>query len=247
MRIVTLNLRHNADRWEARFPLVVAALEAQQADIIGLQEVYLPIQQAHCIAQALTAQTPHQPYSVFVEPKWGADQTEGIGLLCRLPVIEHARLELPEAERVAQRLMVAHQGRRLHIANTHLHHHPFDDERIRLTQMRALMGWMFTLAPVGWLLVGDMNAQPGTSTITMAVSRLRSAYHSVYDRHPLTFPTPLVAASHPDISLTIDYIFYDSATYRVTAASVCADQPHPDDPTLYPSDHYGLVAEFALR
>lgn len=249
MKIITLNLRHNADRWDERFPLVVSALQAEQADMIGLQEVYIPIGQAHRIADALNRYRPDTPYAVYIEPKAGdsPEANEGIGLLTRLPVLEHARLELPGGQRVAQRATVVYAGRTLHIANTHLHHRPVEDESIRLPQMQALLDWMFDYSENGWLLTGDMNALPGSTTITTAAARLPSAYHSIHDSHPHTFPTPLVAANFPDIALTLDYIFYDPQTFQPAAARVVADRAHPNDPTLTPSDHFGVMAEFALR
>jgi endonuclease/exonuclease/phosphatase family metal-dependent hydrolase len=247
MKIVTLNLRHNADRWEERFPLVVDCLHQEQADVIALQEVYLPIQQAHLIADALNSRTPHLPYAVYVEPKWGDDPWEGVGLLTRLPVLEHARLELPEGQRVAQRLLVVENDTRFHIANTHLHHRPIEDESIRLPQMQALITWMQSQSAAGWLLTGDMNAEPDSTTIHTAQEYLQSTYTTVHGTQPITFPTPLVAANFPDLAITIDYIFYDPRVFTVENAWVTANQPHPADPTLYPSDHFGLGAVLHQR
>jgi endonuclease/exonuclease/phosphatase family metal-dependent hydrolase len=246
MKIATLNLRHNEDRWEERFLLVIATLHRQQADVIGLQEVWLEFQQAHLIADALNQRTPAQPYQVLVEPKWGPEPVEGIAILSRLPVLEHERLELPEGQRVAQRVAVAVDGQQVHVANTHLHHRPMQDESIRQPQMRTLLDWMFSRSPSRWLLTGDMNALPHSSTIAAAGERLQSAYFHVHAEHPLTFPTPLVAAQHPDFAACIDYVFFDPATLRVHAAEVIASETHPDDPTLCPSDHFGLAAEIEV-
>ena len=43
-------------------------------------------------------------------------------------------------------------------------------------------------------------------------------------------------------SRTIDYIFC-TPSFRVTDARLIANTPHPDNPLLYPSDHYGLYSE----
>lgn len=238
MKICTLNLRHNADRWDERLPLVVEHLHAQQADIIGLQEVYIPIRQAHLVADALNQRTPDQPYSVWVEPKWGRESHEGVGTLTRLPVLSHDRLDLPLAERVAQRLTLDVPGQPIHFANTHLHHRPEHDESIREPQMDALLAWMFAYQPGSWLLTGDFNALPASSTIQKAAARLRSAH----PQHPQTFPSPLADGDYD--SVTLDYIFYDPQRFVVEQAAVFADQPAPHDSILYPSDHYGLAADF---
>ncbi len=249
MKIATFNLRHDADRWEERYPLVVDALHEQQADVIGLQEVWFPIQQAHMIADALNARTPAQPYSVYVEPKWGErESAEGVGILSRLPVLEHERLELPQGHRVAQRVAVQADGQTVHIANTHLHHRPLEDESIRLPQMQALIAWMYQRAPGGWLLTGDMNAQPESETIAHARERLASAYYDLHHEHPYTCPTKLTPDFYTNPRrLCIDYIFYDPAVYRVVEAEVFANQPHPEDERLYPSDHFGVAAVLERR
>ena len=243
MKIATLNLRHNQDRWDERYPLVVDCLHRSQADVIGMQEVYIPIRQAHLIADSLNAMTSDQPYNVWMEPKWGTEaEIEGIAILSRLPVLEHERLELPEGERVAQRVVVEVDGVRVNIANTHLHHRPMEDESIRLPQMRALLDWMFSRALNRWLLTGDMNALPESSTIAAANERLQSAYFSLHGEHPITFPAPLAYATRGDFRACIDHIFFDSAL-RVTSARIIGDETPPDDPTLSASDHLGLAAE----
>jgi endonuclease/exonuclease/phosphatase family metal-dependent hydrolase len=214
--------------------------------VVGLQEVWLPIRQADMIADALNAQMPNRPYSVWIEPKWGSESAEGVAILSRLPVLEHERLELPEGERVAQRIAVEVEARRVNIANTHLHHRPMEDESIRLPQMRALLDWMFSRDSQHWILTGDMNALPDSTTIATANERLRSAYFDRHGDHPVTFPTPLVAAPRLGVAICIDHIFYDPATLRVTDARVIAQETHPDDPTLCPSDHFGLAADIVL-
>lgn len=243
MRIATLNLRHNEDRCEERLPLIVEALQAVQADVIGLQEVWLGFRQAHQIAEGLNQRTPEKPYQVLVEPKWGPQPTEGVGFLTRLPVVEHERLELPVIERVALRIVVEIEGQRWHIANTHLHHRPVDDESIRMAQMRALLDWMYDRSPQGWLLTGDMNALPDSATVRAATERLESAFFRVHGQHPVTFPTPLAQAEYGQRAVCIDYIFFDPQTFQISDAAVIAAQGHPHDPTLFPSDHYGLMAD----
>ena len=44
---------------------------------------------------------------------------------------------------------------------------------------------------------------------------------------------------------TLDYLFVDPAT-RVVDCHLILDRPHPDDPTLYASDHFGLAATLEL-
>lgn len=244
MKLITLNLRADADRWGERFALVVAALHAAQPDVIGLQEVRLRIQQAHRLADALNAQQPAQPYSVHLCEDWYDPHILANGLLARVPVLAHDRVELPHGFRTAHRIAVKLGDVRIHIANTHLHHKPYRAETVRLPQMQHLLDWLLPLdTPL--VLMGDMNARPDTPTIALAKRHLVSAYAQHHGSEPAaTFPTPL-RTDKVLAPRTIDYIFVRDVA--VTAAQLVANQPHPADATLYPSDHVGLCATIAPR
>ena len=248
MRVITFNLRHDADQWEARLPLVIDTLHTEQADIIGFQEVHLPSQQAHTIARHLNARTPDQPYTVAIAPEGETRYHHGIGLLSRLPVLDSAELELPMTPRYAQYITVQTENGPVHIANTHLHHMPVWDEEYRLPQMEALVEWMKRVSDHGWILLGDMNAQPHSTTMLHATAWLASAFPTLLGMHPVTFPTPMRARWYPPgLACTPDHILFDAGHFQVTAARIIGNQPHPDDGCLYPSDHFGLAAELAFN
>jgi endonuclease/exonuclease/phosphatase family metal-dependent hydrolase len=242
LKLLTLKIYPDRHRWDERFPLIVDVLRAEQPDIIALQEVHLHLRQADWIADRLNEAAPDHPYSVHIAPKWGDSVWEGVAILSRLPVQDSERLELPIVERVALRVRVPFgaNDRHLNIVCTHLHHWPVDDEEVRLPQMRALLDWMFALEDGPWLLAGDLNAQPGSSTIRLASERLHSAYIALHGEHPVTWPTPLVAHDLPGVAVTIDYVFCSPQALAVIDAHRVADHPQPADPALYPSDHYGL-------
>ncbi len=251
MKILTFNLRHDADRWAERYPLVVQALREQDADIIGFQEAAISIRQAHLIADALHTETGTPPYGVYVQPKWGENSHEGIALLTRLPVVEVDAIDLPEGGRVAQRLCVIDQGRPLNIVNTHLHHLPEDDEYVRLPQMQAILAWLAALTDTHpnepWVCVGDFNAQPHSATIQAAAKTFTSAYRAIHGADPLTFPTPLVKDSGSYPRIAIDYVFVDPAALTVVNAALIGTSPAAHDPSLYPSDHFGIAAELSFN
>ena len=232
MRLLTLNLRQDLDRWPERLPLVVAALAEADADVIALQEVALRIEQDELLAEALGG------YAVHRAPKWGEANAEGVSLLARVPVAAHEVLELPgPGGRVAQRIEVAHDGRALHVVNTHLHHEPFDDESVREPQLRAILGWLRDCGSLSsCVLLGDLNATPGSSTLVAA----RESLTAVLPDHLPTFPTALATASFAPVQ--IDHVLH-SPGLRVAHARLVADRPSGDDPRLYPSDHVGILAE----
>lgn len=250
MKIITFNLRHDADRWPERRPLIVAELLRERADLVGLQEVALPIRQAHLIAEDVNRHLGAPLYQVYVKEKWGTDPGEGIAILSRLPLLDYEALDLPQGERVAQRVRVEHGGAAVDFVNTHLHHRPHFDESIRLPQARAILDWIERAATQAdtrrWLAVGDFNATPDSATIQAMTQRLRSAHAAAHGAEPeRTFPTPL--SDVRDWAAVIDYIFFDPQRFGVTDARVVFTQGAAHDSTLYPSDHYGLCAEFTLR
>jgi endonuclease/exonuclease/phosphatase family metal-dependent hydrolase len=243
IKVLTLNLRNNSDRWEERLPLILDTLLAESPDVIGLQEVYLPIQQAELIANRVNARM-ERSYSVFTGQKWGEDPEEGIAMLSRLPVRAYEHTNLPETSRLAQRLCVTIEGRSVDVVNTHLHHQPTFEEKIRLRQMAHILEWMFERGgDHRWILLGDMNAQPASITIQAAGLRLTSALPA----DAVTFPAPLRRSEYPaDLALQIDYVLYDAMRLHLLNAAVIAQETHSQDPTLSASDHYGVAAEFAL-
>jgi endonuclease/exonuclease/phosphatase family metal-dependent hydrolase len=246
MKIATLNLRHHNDRWEERFPLVVDTLLHANADLVGLQEVSIkvgPKDQAQLIADAINARSNQLHYKVYFTPTREVTQDqEGIAILSRLPVESFESIALPGPWRVAQRITVRQEGRLLCFANTHLHHEPWRDESIRLPQAAALMEWV-NGQPCPSVISGDFNAEPDSTTILHIKQSHCSAYESVHGTEPnLTYPTPLVVPL-PAHTNTIDYLFYSPDALQVTACEKIGTQSAPLDPTLYPSDHYGLCAE----
>lgn len=236
MKVLSFNLRADANRWQERFPLVVNALYEADADIIGLQEVRLKIEQANIISEALNERMEH-PYEVFLCVDWYQPHILANAFLSRIPIQAHERLELPEGYRTAQRLLINYTGQTIQIANTHLHHKPYNDKQIRRKQMQTILNWLD--AP--FILMGDMNARPNSSTIALAKEHAQSAYATAHGGEPdYTFPTPL-RTDKVLAKRTIDYIFVHDHLHVNDATLIGASQP-TDDPQLYISDHLGICA-----
>lgn len=243
MKVITLNLRYTANRWRERFPMIVDLLHREQPDFVGLQEVALKVQQAHLVQGALNYLNSDKSYRLRVADDAFEPAILANALLSRYPIQAHERISLPENFRVAQRIVVDVQGKRLNIANTHLHHKPYRDESVRLLQMQAVVGWLKAQSCDGIILMGDFNAPPESHTIHYARQSFQSAYMSVHRREPdKTFPSPL--ANRDFKPRVVDYIFYRSAKLKATRAKLVGDQSHPADARLYPSDHFGVCAEF---
>ena len=247
VRIATLNVRNTADGWRRRRELLLRQLLELEPDVIGLQELRSIPDQAAWIGREVRRRTAgradYQRYRTYKTGLWGF--WEGIGVLSRLPVVERASLGLGGQYRVAQRVKVRlPDGVVLEVYNAHL---ASRDESVRTAQARRILEWMKgspTSAPQ--VLVGDLNARPGSATVDLLAARLRSAHVAVHGCEPAkTAPTPLRrGASGP--GSVLDFVFV-SEHLHVHDARLAFDQVDPTDEHLVASDHYGLVASVSLR
>ncbi len=234
LKVATLNLRHNQDRWPERRPLVVGELAQERPHLVGLQEVWLPGSQGAVVTdllnEACAAAGYRERYTLRQQPKVGLQGLwEGIAILSRLPIEDYGWLDLGGGERVAQRLRVAlPAGSYVDFYNAHLHHRRA--EQLRLRQARRLLAWMAEQTADGYpILVGDMNAVPGSPPIEALQGALRSAYEAVHGREPdYTDPTPLVRKEGIQRKV-IDYILVSPATDtgRVVRAWRAFERPAP--------------------
>ncbi|MCS6909141.1 MAG: endonuclease/exonuclease/phosphatase family protein [Anaerolineales bacterium] len=263
VRLVTVNIlndRRAPTRWEERRPLLADGLRQLAPDLIALQEVRLPDRRAHWLAEQLG------DYSVHVCPKTGSWAAhEGIAILSRLSVEEHATLDLRTQSRVAQLVRVNVAGRDFGLANGHFFWWTGDHPE-RVKQIRLLLDWLREWPEdVPLAVCGDFNAEPYTTSIRLMRERFASAYALVHGREPeYTAPAPLQRPVHPLQRLvvgvmsvianrtltpwrgTLDYIFVNGSV-RVQECHVVLNEPAPHDPTLYPSDHFGLAATLELN
>jgi len=240
LTIATLNIRNLADRWWERAPLVFADMAALQPDVIGLQEVVYPLQQDRLIGAAGEgryvahrgwAGRPEYGNAVLVRESFGSGGDE--------------RLELG-SNRSALRLRVGASGApSWTFVVTHLHH-TVEDEAIRATQAAALVSWLADRrAPAPLVVVGDFNAEPVEPAYrVMTEAGFRSAHLVANGVEPaVTWPSGIQA---PGMDTDgdpgcLDYIWIRGAI-DVASCRVVFDRPAVGDPTLYPSDHFGLVA-----
>ncbi len=244
VRVATLNIRHFADRWAERLPLILADMASVRPDLLGLQEVVFPMEQDRIIAAG-----GGRRYRI--ERGWAGRPEYGNSLLVSedLPADDPERLELG-AQRSAFRARVAVSGSdTILFSVTHLHHVPAD-EGFRDEQAAALVAWL-DAAPsaTAQVVVGDFNAEPDEPTYArMSTAGFRSASLVANGDEPaVTWPSGLQA---PGIDTDgepgcLDYIWVRGAV-EVASARLAFDRPAVGDPTLYPSDHLGLVADLRI-
>lgn len=179
-------------------------------------------------------------------------------------ILSHDELILSSV-RNAQRLVLSlpYSNVIISFTNVHLHHllTP-SDTLIRLDQIQKTLEWIQehdTRQSVAIsIFVGDFNCSPqeiGYHEI------LAAGYHSAYSvthggQEPsLTFPTGLQAPTmDTDGPITCDYIFLKNSTLSTVPVRGVIDScelfghlSHPQDSTLYPSDHVGVRARLKVE
>jgi endonuclease/exonuclease/phosphatase family metal-dependent hydrolase len=241
VRIATLNLRNTADRWPARRGLLVRQLVTLAPDVIALQELRILPDQGRWIAgEVARASGGALRYTLHRRPKSGpAGLWEGIGVLSRLPVVSTAWRDLGAQGRVAQLVTVRPpEGGVLDVYNAHL---GLGGEALRSAQAQRILDWMKGRRPGPAVLLGDLNARPGSPTIELLSRRLRSAHLSVHGCEPaLTAPTPL-RRHYTGEGSVLDYVFVNELV-EVSDARIAFDELDGD---LCASDHYGLVVDLS--
>ena len=244
LTIATLNLRNLADRWDERLPLLLADMAAVQPDLLGLQEVVYPMQQDRLLGAAGEGRYD-------AHRAWAGRPEYGNALLVRQPLeaLDEERLDLGATRSALRVRVLLPGGARLVVAVTHLHHE-VDGEAVRLQQAETLIAWLDACSEHDALvLVGDFNTEPVTPTYArMIKAGFTSAYAQANGDEPaITWPSGLIAPAMDTDGDPgcLDYVWLRGAA-RAERARLAWDRPAVADPTLYPSDHVGIVAEVEI-
>jgi endonuclease/exonuclease/phosphatase family metal-dependent hydrolase len=240
LHVATLNIRNLADRWFERLPLLLADMAALQPDVMGLQEVVYPMQQDRLIGAAGEGQ-----YAAF--RGWAGRPEYGNSLLARegLGVGAIDRLELSRNRSALRAVVSLDSGPDVLVVVTHLHHE-VDGASERDDQVRHLIEWIDAGPRASAeIAVGDFNADPDEPAAhRMRAAGFRSAFAVANGREPaITWPSGIQAPgmdTDGDPSC-LDYIWIRGHV-GVRTARLVFDRPDPLDPTLYPSDHFGISA-----
>jgi endonuclease/exonuclease/phosphatase family metal-dependent hydrolase len=244
LTIATLNIRNIADRWAERLPLLLADMAALQPDLLGLQEVVYPMQQDRLLGAA--GEGRYEAHRA-----WAGRPEYGNSLLVRGPLdaTDVERLDLGHARSALRVRLALPGGARLVFAVTHLHHVPAD-EALRDRQAAVLLEWLDgSPAHEALVVAGDFNTEPGTATYErMRAAGFASAYAQANGAEPaVTWPSGIVAPGMDTDGEPgcLDYAWLRGLV-RAERARLAWDRPAVGDPTLYPSDHLGIVADVAV-
>jgi endonuclease/exonuclease/phosphatase family metal-dependent hydrolase len=270
LRVVTFNLLHggpSSGLWgddhhlDARLDLVVRELGEVDPDIVGLQES--SINGRRHVAARLAAQlglhwahasATRRISGIGVLDRllvWAMNFEEGPAVLARWPISETEVFDLPRCvkfydPRVVLRAAVETPHGRLQVFSTHLLHDPCQARRLGEI-VRAHAG------PLPALVMGDFNASASTQWIQDLVREgaLIDAYRAANPdaAGPTVWQRP--DAPSPTVTRRVDFIFVQPGTAlpaRVRSSEVVLATPGrlANGVTLWPSDHYGVLAELAL-
>jgi endonuclease/exonuclease/phosphatase family metal-dependent hydrolase len=244
LHVATLNIRNLADRWSERSSLILADMGVLQPDLLGLQEVVYPMQQDRLIGAAGEGR-----YGTV--RAWAGRREYGNTLLVREPLAatEVERLDLGLKRSALRATVALPGGGRVLVVVTHLHHEPSGAAE-RDEQSARLLDWLTTApASVAQIVMGDFNAQPGEPAVArMRAGGFRSAYADANGTDPaVTWPSGLQgpAIDTDGEPACLDYIWVRGALLAA-AARLVFDRPAVDDPTLFPSDHFGISARLEI-
>lgn len=258
IKVVTINILRDLSHWEARSPLLVEGLTKLDADLLALQEIKLPDNNAEWLANQLGYE--HLYMSSKTPPK---DDREAIVILSRHPIRQQETLDLGSQNRVAQFVRVEIHGQPVLFVNGHFYCWPGNSSE-RFEQITLLLNWLESFSdgmPV--VVCGDFNGTPDTSAIQLMRTHYASAYAAIHGSEPeYTFPTPLQDMSKIQTFKqyvlniaknrtfkpwrgTLDYIFVNNKV-RVLECELVLNKPAAHNKKLYSSDYFGLAAELEI-
>jgi endonuclease/exonuclease/phosphatase family metal-dependent hydrolase len=270
LRVVTFNLLHGGptsglsgddQHLDQRLALVARELRAVDPDIVALQESSIT-RDRHVAARLAGELGLHWAHGSATRRVsriglldalivWAMNFEAGPAILSRWPIVESEVIDLPRCARlydprVVLRAAVETPRGRLQVFSTHTNRDGCQVRRLGEI-VRAHAG------PLPALLMGDFNASESTEPIQALVREagLVDAYRAANPTAggPTVWQRP--QAPDPTVSRRVDFIFVlpgIAAPATVHASRVILATPGrlANGMALWPSDHYGVVADIAI-
>lgn len=260
LRVLTINLWHDAGDVARRMDAALAATRALDVDVIGLQEVRQSptgLRQADLFARLLGGRAEF----AAADPD-SLRGPVGNAVVSRLPLSAPATLRLPSPEgdpRVALAVDVQTPAGPLRFLTTHLSYPP---EQSPLREQQVLALDAFARAgkrALPSVMTGDFNASPDTDAVRFLTGRASLEGCGTYWRDSFARVRPhedgyTWSARNPHVvrhierNRRIDYVFVgplgEDSRGAILDARVVLDQC--EESGEFPSDHFGVFAEVAL-
>ncbi|MFK7800731.1 MAG: endonuclease/exonuclease/phosphatase family protein [Anaerolineae bacterium] len=244
--VLTLNLHGTIDRWLGRRELIVAGLVDRQPDIIAFQRANIWGGQVQWILRQINERLGFKKYTGVQRRHRGFGSfSDGVAIISSFPIVFHEVLNLPENRTALLVNIEMPTGDTVDVVCCHL------VSGIRLPEVRyqqamELTGWMSITGRSGWqIIAGGLNDVPESRAIRRFKQQYQSAWEAFHGYEPVaTWPTGL-GDQYADWTGCLDYIFV-TANLEVLDARMFGNEIHPEDDTLFMSDHVGLEATFFL-
>jgi len=259
MRVVTWNVWWRFGPWRERAPLILDVLSQSDADVICLQEVWDTgaENQAAEMADTLGLHYVFEPVLPINGVQWG------MAILSKWPVLDSQGLVLPsmpsdDGSRDCKVMRACFDGPRgaVDVYNTHLSWRP-EESAVRQEQVTAIVELVRDshCGSIPPIICGDFNAIPTADEIRMLTGEAPVPVDGFY------FFDAWRAGGHTDAGFTwdnqnpltnkalqsnrrLDYILVGEPA--VNAAGHILKAEHIGRTAtngLYPSDHFGVLAE----
>jgi endonuclease/exonuclease/phosphatase family metal-dependent hydrolase len=207
--ILSYNIHHGQGTDDVfDLPRLAQIILGSNADLVALQEVDVRTQRAGGVDQAAELARLTQMHVSFAKAIDFSGGEYGDAVLSRYPIVATQNLSLaaePHHEtRSAAVVIVAlpQSGRQIRFVSTHLDH--TSDSADRIAQAKQLLERLYTgpQSDLPTIVVGDMNAQPGSEPMKVFRRKLKSAAPTGTLTYPADQPTIqidwiLMSASHP--------------------------------------------------
>jgi endonuclease/exonuclease/phosphatase family metal-dependent hydrolase len=271
VRFVTLNVLHGGplSGWtgedshlEARLDLVSEALRTLSPDVVALQEASWSRERgevASRLAGRLGMSHVYAPASMrLFDTGWLnrfaarlIDFSEGPAILSRFPILRWEVHKLPGCgRRFDPRVLLFAEldtpGGLLPVFSTHTSGHACHAEAVAEI-VRERQG------DLPGVLMGDLNAVEGSAAIRSLVgeARLVDSFRAANPETPGFTVWQPVTAPDRRVLRRVDYVFLAPGRLfsgAVVESRVVADKPGrlPDGNALWPSDHYGVLADLTV-
>src|SRR5262249_50290925 len=176
---------------------------------------------------------------------------EGPAILSRFPIVTWTAYDLPRCvrwtdPRVLLVAVVQTPWGPVQVASTHTSGDP--------CQHRYITTVLLHRSKLPLFLMGDFNAMEHSPAITMftAEQGFIDVFRTLHPASPGFTCYQYPYAPAPTVSRRIDYLFVlpgQTQHEQLRTSMVFLDQPGrlPDGQPLWPSDHYGVVAEIGLQ
>lgn len=248
LSILTFNLHNIYDRWLGRRELIVRGLMERMPDVILFQEVNVANAQARWLVNQLNLRSQTRLYSMCQAPQrqFVLGYFDGLAILSKYPILYKEVLKLPDNRVALLANIELSNGTSVDIITSHLTPGEYVPD-IRYEQVMQLTGWLSVSGRAPYQIIGgDLNDVPESRAVQRMKQRYVSVWESIHGREPLaTFPTAL-GDYDSDWTGCLDYIFTTSNVTPIDI-SLFGDKIHAEDPTLFMSDHVGLLAGVLLN